>query len=64
MTTLTTAQRLAAEGIADSAQDLRQLSAEELRANRATTSFTLVGTSADFTPSVPHVASPNGLFLH
>jgi hypothetical protein len=32
MTTPTTAQRLAAEGIADYAQDLRQLSATELRA--------------------------------
>ena len=32
MTTPTTAQRLAAEGIADYAQDLRQLSAKELRA--------------------------------
>jgi hypothetical protein len=32
MTTPTTAQRLAAEGIANYAQDLRQLSAEELRA--------------------------------
>ena len=31
MTTPTTAQRLAAEGIADYAQDLRQLSAKELR---------------------------------
>jgi hypothetical protein len=31
MTTPTTAQRLAAEGIADYAQDLRQLSAQELR---------------------------------
>jgi hypothetical protein len=27
------------------------------RANRATTSFTLVGTSADFTPSVVQLAS-------
>jgi len=32
MTTPTTVQRLAAEGIADYAQDLRQLSAKELRA--------------------------------
>ena len=32
--TPTTAQRLAAEGIADSAQDLRQLSAAELRLGR------------------------------